>query len=517
MGMEPGSSGQRYISEEFLAGLVVLIALAVRLLHVVFTARSNPLAGDLVLDSAIYDRWAKALVWGGDVPETSLMQAPLYPWFVSVVYRLFGPSLTAVRAVQGVLGAVSAGLVITATRRLLRSSTAGIAAGLLAALYLPAIFYEGMILPVTLILFLNALFLVLMTAESGAPSPARLAAAGFVLGLSVLAKPVALLLAPFAVVHILLLLRGHGPRGGGSASRRIASLAVGLIFALLPLTIRNARMTGEFIPLTTGGGINFYIGNNPGATGFYSVPVYEGRPLGGTPGMQRKRMREIAENVRGSELSGSAVSRFWLYEGLRWIIDEPGGWASLLWRKFLFFMNRYERANVESIEFHSRFPGVLSLPLPGYWLVASLGLLGIFMTRERWKRLWLLYGGVLAYLFAGLAFYVLSRYRLPVITFLIPLAGGAVSGLLKMLRDRRWLDLALMCAVLLLLLVFTGTEAARDTPYGKAARLVRLGTIYEMRGDLEKARAAWREAIGIDPGHRAAREHLERTGDGQSP
>ena len=124
MGIADGRT--RYISEEFLAAVVVLVALAVRALHVIFTARLNPLAGDLVLDAALYDRWAKALVWGGELPSTQLMQAPLYPWFVSLVYRVFGPSLNAVRAAQGLLGVFTCGFTITATRRLLGSSTAGI-------------------------------------------------------------------------------------------------------------------------------------------------------------------------------------------------------------------------------------------------------------------------------------------------------------------------------------------------------------------------------------------------------
>ena len=82
----------RYISEEFLAAMVILAAALVRLLHVIFTARLNPLAGSLILDSLVYDRWAKALVWGGELPVTQLMQAPLYPYFLSIVYRVFGPS-----------------------------------------------------------------------------------------------------------------------------------------------------------------------------------------------------------------------------------------------------------------------------------------------------------------------------------------------------------------------------------------------------------------------------------------
>ena len=56
--------------------MVILIAAVVRFFHVIFTVRLNPLANNLVLDSMVYDRWAKALVWGGEPPATKLMQAP---------------------------------------------------------------------------------------------------------------------------------------------------------------------------------------------------------------------------------------------------------------------------------------------------------------------------------------------------------------------------------------------------------------------------------------------------------
>ncbi|MDD3642676.1 MAG: glycosyltransferase family 39 protein, partial [Candidatus Krumholzibacteria bacterium] len=249
----------RYISEEFLAAVVVLVALAVRILHVIFTARLNPLAGDLVLDAAIYDRWAKALVWGGELPATQLMQAPLYPWFVSMVYRVFGPSLTAVRAAQAALGVFACGFVITATRRLLGSSTAGIIAGLIMALYLPAIFYEGILLPASLILFLSAWFLVLMTHDRGNAGPLRLTAAGFVLGLSVLARPTALLMIPFALAHLVVAPRIAPDPPAPPLVRRIGALLAGLVLAIAPMAVRNTRMTGGVVPVTTGGGINFYI------------------------------------------------------------------------------------------------------------------------------------------------------------------------------------------------------------------------------------------------------------------
>ena len=518
--IEKDSGRTRFISEGLLAAMVILVAAAVRLLHVIFTAYINPLANNLILDSLVYDKWAKAIVWGSELPATKLMQAPLYPWFLSLIYRVFGPSLTAVRSVQALLGVLTCAFITVFTRRLFRSSTAGIVAGLLAALYLPAIFYEGVILPATLILFFNALFVLLMVPDTGQAGTARLMAAGFVLGLSVIAKPVALLLLPFAIIYIWLRTKkfsekatvGVHPRIGRRLLRFSAALMVGLIFAIAPLTIRNAKMTGKFVPLTTGGGINFYIGSNPRANGFYSVPFYRDMPLGGTPEVQQERMRLLAEAAEKRTLSPGEVSKFWTRETLRYIASEPGKSATLTFRKFLYFFNRYERASVESISFHQKFGGMISLPLPGYWFVLSLALLGIFLMRKRWDRLILLYGGVLTYLAAAVVFYVLARYRIPVVIFLIPFAGAAISMLLKMIRDRKLFDLVIMAIALFMIFYATGLKVARDTSFGKATRMVRLGKVYANSGDMDEAIKIWKDALEMDPEHPDAERCLTDSG-----
>ena len=194
------------------------------------------------------------------------------------------------------------------------------------------------------------------------------------------------------------------------------------------------------------------------------------------------------------------------------IASEPGKSAALTFRKFLYFFNRYERASVESIPFHRGFGGLISLPLPGYWFVLSLALLGIFLTRKRWDRLILIYGGILTYLAAAVIFYVLARYRLPVTVFIIPLAGATVSILLKMIRDRKFFDLGIMAIALFMLFYATGLTIAKDTTYGKATRMVRLGKIYANSGDTEGAIRIWQKALVVDPGHPDAERCLQESG-----
>jgi len=522
--MSSSDTARSRITFPVAARMVVAIALAIRLLHVYFTQRFNPLSADLQLDAATYDRWARALAFGGDAGPTALMQSPVYPWFLSLVYRAFGPALAAVRLVQAIIGTASCGLIMLAARRFFKSDAAALLAGLIAAFYAPLVFYEGILMPSTIIVFLNALFVAIMFAE-GRPGAARILAAGVVLGIAAAANPPAFLLFPFALLHLHFAGVPAGaapvgappPRAAGRFLRSSLVLAVGVGAAISPLTVRNALRTGEFIPLTTGAGINFYHGNNPEANGFYRVPVYRGMALGGTPEEQSVNMEAVASRESGRTLSQTEVSNFWLRAGLEYIRGNPRAWASLVWRKFQFFWNAYERANIENFYFHRRFRGILSLPLLTFGVIAPLGLIGVFLTSGRWKRLWLLYGGILAYLFTALVFYVLARYRLSVVVFLIPFAGAAVVELVALARRRRAAELMLSLAALGALVFFSHMTLAKDTPGGISNYHLRAGNAYVARGDTSRAEGEYRKALELNGENEAARRALDKILRGDAP
>jgi 4-amino-4-deoxy-L-arabinose transferase-like glycosyltransferase len=497
---------------EWWPGLVVTAAaLVLRLTHVYLTATRNPLAGQLVLDGATYDAWGRAVAFGGGSIPSSLMQAPLYPWFLAVIYKIFGAHLAAVRIAQALMGTASCFLVYAITKRLFESRIAAFIAGAAAALYLPLVFYEGVLVPATLIVFLNILFAALIIFGGERPGYLRLVFAGLLLGLSIVAKPVAGLLLPFAILHLAL----AGEKSGFSARIRavlkpsLVLLAAAMI-AILPVTIRNAHITGEFVPVTTGLGINYYHGSNPEANGFYAVPSYRGKYIGSTPEEQINSITEIASAEAGRPLSPSEVSRFWFRKGLEYNREHPRRFFDLLAAKAFFFWNKHERANVENFSFHRELPGVLGLPLLTFGAVAPLSLLGIFLARERSRRLWLLYGGVITYFVAAIAFYVLARYRLPVVPFLLPFLGAGLVELYALLRSGRRGEFICMIVALAALLYFVNMTAAVDTPTGRSAFFARVGHAYMVRGERALAVEAYRKAIRIDPQNETARGALER-------
>lgn len=505
---------------------VICCALILRLLHFALSSSFNPLVSSPILDSATYDRWARALVSGTNPPPTILMQAPIYPWFLSILYRLLEPSVAIARAAQALLGTATVGLVMYTTERFFSSARAGVIAGLFCALYAPLIFYEGILLPATIVVFLHALFLFLVS-SSPRCSRMRILACGIVLGTAIAANPQSSLVIPFVILHFLLspclmereceddeknsLETGSSSPKPSYAGRLFSCVIVctGVATTLLPVAMRNYRESGHLTPLTTGGGINFYIGNNPGANGYYAVPIYKGQSLGITPEEQHRKMTYIAWRVSGQTLDENEVSNFWFGEGLKWIRSNRAQWAALSMQKFVQFWNRYERANVESYYFHKRFPGLLKLHLFDFGFIAPLALLGMFLALGKVRRLILLYGGVAASVATAIVFYVTSRYRLPILPFLMPFAAWGVCELWDALRRKSFAELALLLSALAILAALTNFTVAQDTPQGIATNLVRLGEIYLERGDTTKAAASFEEALELVPDFEPARRAIE--------
>ena len=147
----------------------------------------------------------------------------------------------------------------------------------------------------------------------------------------------------------------------------------------------------------------------------------------------------------------SEVSSYWLARGIDEVVRDPVRWLGLEARKLGLFFNAYEVWNNRSIEISRNFSWVLRPPLPGFGLLAPLGILGVVLARRRWQTLVPVYAAIAVYLASALLFFVLSRYRMPATILLAPPAAFAAVELFDALR-RRDLRLLGSCAGALVLL-----------------------------------------------------------------
>jgi 4-amino-4-deoxy-L-arabinose transferase-like glycosyltransferase len=306
-------AGARRLTFDALA--VFGLAFVVRALHLA-NLRASPFLDARLGDAATYDRWARGIAAGDWLGHEVFLQAPLYPYFLGTLYATLGDHPLLVRGVQCLLSALACALLANAGA-LLFSRGAGLAAGLLLALYAPSIFLDALIQKSVLDLFFVCLALWLAVRLSRAPGLRLAAALGVALGLLVLARENALLLAGVLGLWLLLLPGLARPRRLALA----AAFAAGVGATLAPVALRNWWVGGELHLTSSQFGFNFFVGNNAGATGGYS-------PIDPRHGVEHERRDnfEIAERAVGRRLSPREASEYWTQQALAYITSQPVDW-----------------------------------------------------------------------------------------------------------------------------------------------------------------------------------------------
>jgi Flp pilus assembly protein TadD len=115
---------------------------------------------------------------------------------------------------------------------------------------------------------------------------------------------------------------------------------------------------------------------------------------------------------------------------LSWISSEPGAWASLLGRKALLEWNGVEAVDTDDLYTYADWSPLLNAArrVLFFGVLAPLAMLGIWITRRRWRDLWLISALTAAYAVSVILFYVLARYRYPLAILLAPFAGAGIAG-----------------------------------------------------------------------------------------
>jgi 4-amino-4-deoxy-L-arabinose transferase-like glycosyltransferase len=430
-------------------GGVFAVALGVRLLHIASLA-SAPVFGLRMGDGRIFHAWAQRLAGGDWVGSEVFFQAPLYPYFLGVVYAALGEDPRWLLGLQAVIGAASCAVVAAAGQRLF-SPRAGLAAGLLLAVYPPVVFSDGLVQKSVLALFLVSLLLFVwagVLARSGRPPRIReFGLLGLLLAGLVLSRENAGVLAVPILLWLLL-------EGTLSARRRLAllaALACGLALLLAPVAIRNRVVAGELVLTTSNLGPNLYMGNNERADGFY-LALAEGR---GSPSYEREDAVRLAQEALSRELSAREVSTYWTGRALDYIGSHPIQWTGLVLRKWLLLWNRREFADTEDLASHADWSPVLWGLAPFHFgVLAPLAALGAAVTWRQRRKLWSLYGMLAVYASSVVLFFVFARFRLPLIPFLVLFAGAGLVRLPELVRSRSRRQLTALAAGVIGVAVF---------------------------------------------------------------
>src|SRR5258706_416077 len=247
---------------------VALFGLALRVLHLAGQLRHNPNFGMLAMDPLVHHEWAQAIASGAGMSAEPYFRAPLYSYALGGVYALFGAEPLWGRLFGASLGALTCYLVGRLGAEL-EDFRAGLIAAALVAAYWPLFYFDNELISVALENALGTAMLLALLVAGRRRSKPLFALGGLLFGLAAIARPTVLALAP--ALPVFAWLEARPPDRLRAAFAASALIGIGAAAAILPVTLRNAIVGGEFVPIATNGGMNFYIGNNPDSSGFTAV------------------------------------------------------------------------------------------------------------------------------------------------------------------------------------------------------------------------------------------------------
>jgi len=480
------------------AGGLLLAALVVRLVYLAHSA-DNPFFSAPVVDAYSYVVQAQQLAevsWVGDKP---FWQPPLYPYFLALTYAVSSDLFWTPRFIQFLLGAVSCALIFGIGRQVF-GIRVGLLAGGMACLYGPSIYFEGELLPAALAVFLQLLLLfVLLQPDRGW---GQALAAGLLQGLALVAVPNAAVLGPCVCWWYWKC----------AERAAVSKLVCCLLFAVAASAVvgavaaRNWAVSGEFIPLSWNGGVNFYLGNHPD---------YD-RLVGIRPGPEWEAL--MAQPMAAGQVGYAERSAYFYRQAGAWIASAPGDFVRLLAYKAFLLARGEELKRNQDVYFARTYSWLMSVllwkthhfafPFGLLGPLAAVGLVLAWRCRPQAGLLLLCTG---AYSTSLLFFFITGRYRLPLVPLLLLFAGYALIWLVQQGQARQWRPLGSGVALVVLLGIAANAGLRPADPLADAEIHFDLGRVQAQQGQYAAALRSFETAVKLDTNYLRARHNLGAT------
>lgn len=387
------------------AVLVILVAILVRVVFVVGVDRGiikfelNPDTRDYL---SLAHNLATGVGYARSVDDTqpfsrpvqfSAYRPPLYPAFLAIAFQFSGGTLF-LRMLQIGLQALSLYFLLQLGLILLGEWPALIA-GVLFALYPPLIQYSADLGTESLFLLLLIAALLVFYGANKERSDARCFCLGLLVGLTALCRPAGLMLAPALALSIWFTTQDWK-----HVARKVVVLGMAVAMVILPWGYRNYRLFHKVVLFTTNGGLALWGGAYMRLVSGATLAVYgeeNHRALGDTSETDRDRTH---------------------YREAFAILDHsPRLWGEMFTANFSAMYTL-----VPSSLYHSRFTRVIYSI--SYIPLLISGLIGVWLSRRRWKELSLLWAWIVISTTFYCFFYGQIRYRVPTVDPILMLGAG---------------------------------------------------------------------------------------------
>lgn len=374
---------------------VFIVALIIRLAYVI------PIKEIPTSDAWEYSNIATNLVEHREYAHTpgnpTMYRAPGYPFFIALIYSLFGvKNYLAVRIIQALLGTLLCLITYFIAEKIF-DERVGKWAAVISIFYSFFIYYCGALLSELLFTLLLAITILFLIKVHEAFKIKYGILSGILLGFSALTRPI-IAFFPILLFFWMLSIRV-------SSKKTLGLFIIMILFMLLiisPWTVRNYLICHDFIPLGAEGGQTLYMGNNPLATG------------GGD-------MQHLPEF---DKLPEAARDRAYYKKGLGFIRQNPARFFRLSLNKFIRFWRLYPH-RIHSIESKHQIISLLS-----YGILFPFFLLGLLLGWKKNRKALLLYLLLIYFTIMHMIFVAQIRFRLPIEPYIIIFGALGINFIL---------------------------------------------------------------------------------------
>ncbi|MBU0517312.1 glycosyltransferase family 39 protein [bacterium] len=341
--------------------------------------------------------------WGG---PNSFFE-PLYPLLTAGMYRVFGDNFFFWRMIHVILGTLLVYFIYDIGLRAFKDWRVATLAALWVTFYPNAIFYSWILMAEVLLLVLLAAGFWAYFRLLDKPTWQGALLVGILFGLFALTRSFIIAFFPFMVIYIFLFVKNK--------KRLQFALLAALGFAVVftPWIIRNSMLHNQLVIMSTRGGYNIWMRNNP----YFIEDEY--RAMGVEFSQEKLAKLKYHEYILGypefnedqGELERNAILT---EQGKKFISQNPGFFLELCWVRFIWTIGwkgiGLKGPLLNGISFLAYMPALV-----GFILSLFVGWKRLQVTLPLWS--------VVGYF---VLFYSLTheglRYRLPVDPYMILLA-----------------------------------------------------------------------------------------------
>ena len=435
-----------------------------------------------------YQEWAAGIAKGNWLGDKTFFGLPLYPYFLAVLIRLALGHFEVVRLFHLILGSLNCVLLFAVGAKIF-SKRVGLLAAFLAAGNFTLIYYDWLMMPVTLLISLSLFLLYYLANDLLQDHPREWFLFGVMAGLSALGDGKVLI---FIFLLGLTVLARWPYVWKVKFLKILMPLGLGVALILSSVALRNRAVGGDWTMISAQSGLSFYTGNNPLATGVYDHPAF----LRPSHQGQDEDQRIIAEKIASKQLSPQEISRFWQGKALLFIRTHPGQYLRLLARKTRLFLTDTENAHDADLLLQGQWQK--KLDVNPFWLICPLGIAGAFLSRKKYPATHFLNLMIISQWLMTSIFFLTTRHRATVLPVLLLYEAYMLFWLADTLKIRHWSRLGITAGfVLFFILAFPPEQA--DPKYTDFIRFSKTGTVYLQQSDPLKAQTAFQEALSIRP------------------